>query len=132
MSSTYSDRLKLELMATGANANTWGNNTNTNLQVVDTFTAGYLAKSVAGSANITLTTGNADASAEAANKVIEFTGALTGDIIVFVPAVENNYVFFNNTSGSQTLSIAPTGHTSNAVAVTQGAHTIMYLSLIHI
>ena len=63
MSSTYSDRLKLELMATGANANTWGNNTNTNLQVVDTFTAGYLAKSVAGSADVTLTTGNADATA---------------------------------------------------------------------
>ena len=84
MSSTYSDRLKVELMATGANANTWGNNTNTNLQVIDTFTAGYLAKSVAGSANITLTTGNADATAEAANKVIELTGALTGDITVFI------------------------------------------------
>ena len=128
MSSTYSDRLKLELMATGANANTWGNNTNTNLQVVDTFTAGYLAKSVAGSADVTLTTGNADATAEAANKVIEFTGALTGDIKVFVPAVENNYVFFNNTTGSQTLSVAPTGHSGNAVAITQGAHTIMYIT----
>ena len=128
MSSTYSDRLKLELMATGANANTWGNNTNTNLTVVDTFTAGYISKSVAGSADVTLTTGNADASAEAANKVIEFTGALTGDIKVFVPAVENNYVFFNNTSGSQTLSVAPTGHSGNAVAITQGAHTIMYIT----
>ena len=30
--STYSDRYKLELQATGANANTWGNNTNTNLE----------------------------------------------------------------------------------------------------
>ena len=128
MSSTYSDRLKLELMATGANANTWGNNTNTNLQVVDTFTAGYLSKSVAGSADVTLTTGNADASAEAANKVIEFTGALTGDTKVFVQSVENNYVFFNNTTGSQTLSVAPTGHSGNAVAITQGAHTIMYIT----
>ncbi len=35
MSSTYSDRLKLELMATGANANTWGTNTNNNLEVLD-------------------------------------------------------------------------------------------------
>ena len=126
MSSTYSDRLKVELMATGANANTWGNNTNTNLQVIDTFTAGYLAKSVAGSANITLTTGNADATAEAANKVIELTGALTGDITVFIPAVESNYVFFNNTSGSQTLTIAATGHTANGLAIAQGAYSHIY------
>ena len=126
MASTYSDRLKLELMETGANANTWGNNTNTNLETLDAFSAGYLSKSVAGSANVTLTTNNADPTAESSNKVIEFTGALTGDITVFVPAVESNYIFFNNTSGAQTLTVAPTGHGANGVAITQGAHTIMY------
>lgn len=128
MSSTYSDRLKLELIATGANANTWGTNTNNNLNVLDAFAGGYLSKSVAGSADVTLTTANADPAAESSNKVVEFTGALTGDIKVFVPAVENNYIFFNNTTGSQTLSIAPTGHSGNAVAITQGAHTIMYVT----
>jgi len=126
MSSTYTDSLKLELQATGANANTWGNNTNNNLETIDAFNAGYLSKSVAGSADVTLTTNNADPAAEASNKVIEFTGTLTGDIKVFIPAVESNYIFFNNTSGSHTLSIAPTGHSANAVAITQGAHTIMY------
>jgi len=126
MASTYSDRLKLELMQTGANANTWGNNTNTNLETIDAFNAGYLSKSVAGSANVTLTSNNADPSAEASNKVIEFTGELTGDITVFVPAVENNYILFNNTSGSFTLTVAPTGHGSNGVVITQGAHTIQY------
>ncbi len=128
MASTYSDRLKLELMETGANANTWGTNTNNNLNVLDAFAGGYISKSVAGSADVTLTTANADPAAESSNKVIELTGALTGDIKVFVPAVENNYIFFNNTSGSQTLSIAPTGHSGNAVAITQGAHTIMYIT----
>jgi len=126
MASTYSDRLKLELMATGANANTWGTNTNNNLEVVDAFSAGYLSKSVAGSANITLTTANASDTAESSNKVIELTGALTGDIVVFIPAVENNYVFFNNTTGSQTLTIAATGHTANGVQITQGAKTMVY------
>jgi len=124
--STYSDRLKLELMATGANVNTWGNVTNTNLETVDAFNAGYLAKSVAGSANVTLTTANRDPNAESSNKVIEFTGALTGDITVFIPAVENNYIFFNNTSGSFTLTVAPTGHGSNGVAISQGSHTVQY------
>ena len=126
MASTYSDRLKLELMATGANANTWGTNTNNNLDVIDAFAAGYLSKSVAGSANITLTTANASDTAEASNKVIELTGALTGDIVVFIPAVESNYTFFNNTTGSQTLTIAATGHTANGTQITQGAHTTVY------
>lgn len=126
MASTYSDSLKLELMETGANANTWGNNTNTNLETIDAFNAGYLSKSVAGSANVTLTSNNADPTAEASNKVIEFTGTLTGNIYVFIPAVENNYIFFNNTSGSFSLTVAPTGHASNGVAIVQGAHTIQY------
>ena len=126
MASTYSDRLKLELMATGANANTWGTNTNNNLDVIDAFSAGYLSKSVAGSSNITLTTANASDTAEASNKVIELTGALTGDIVVFIPAVESNYTFFNNTTGSQTLTIAATGHTANGVVITQGAKTTVY------
>tara|TARA_R110002020_G_scaffold221527_1_gene429600 strand:+ start:5184 stop:6224 length:1041 start_codon:yes stop_codon:yes gene_type:complete len=124
--STYSDRLKLELMATGANANVWGTRTNNNLNVIEAFGAGFLAKSVAGSADVTLTTADSDATTESANKVIEFTGALTGNIKVFVPAVENNYIFFNNTTGSHTLTVCPTGHAANGVAITQGAHTIQY------
>jgi hypothetical protein len=113
-------------METGANANTWGNNTNTNLETLDAFSAGYLSKSVAGSANVTLTSNNADPTAESSNKVIEFTGTLTGDITVFIPAVENNYIFFNNTSGAFTLTVAPTGHGSNGSVITQGAHTVQY------
>ena len=126
MASTYSDRLKLEIMATGANANTWGTNTNNNLEVIDAFAAGYLSKSVAGSANITLSTANASDTAESSNKTIELTGALTGDIVVFIPAVESEYNFFNNTTGSQTLTIAATGHTANGIAITQGAKTTVF------
>jgi hypothetical protein len=126
MSSSYSDRLKLELMTTGANANTWGTNTNNNLDVIDAFAAGYLSKSVAGSSNITLTTANASDTAESSNKTIELTGALTGDIVVFIPAVESEYNFFNNTSGSQTLTIAATGHTANGVVIAQSAKTTVF------
>jgi len=126
MASTYSSNFKLEKMATGANANTWGTNTNNNLDVLDAFGAGYLSKSVAGSANITLSTANADPAAESSNKTIELTGALTGDIVVFIPAAESQYTFFNNTTGSQTLTIAATGHTANGVVITQGAKTTVY------
>tara|TARA_Y100001972_G_scaffold12673_1_gene13507 strand:+ start:159 stop:1205 length:1047 start_codon:yes stop_codon:yes gene_type:complete len=126
MASTFSSNYKLEKMATGANANTWGNNTNNNLDVLDAFGAGYLAKSVAGSSNITLTTANADPASESANKVIELTGALTGAISVFVPAVESEYIFFNNTTGSHNLTIAATGHNANGLVIAQGAYSHVY------
>ena len=117
-------------MEAGANTGTWGNNTNDNLQVVDAAIGGYLSKSVAGSSNVTLSQANRDPDVEttneAANKVVEFTGTLTGNIHVFVPAVEKEYIFHNNTSGSFSLTVAPTGHSANGVAITQGAHTIMY------
>ena len=126
MASTYSDRLKLELQGTGENAGTWGDKTNNNLGVLDAFAGGYLSKSVAGSADVTLTTANASATAESSNKVIELTGTLTGNITVFIPAKENNYFIYNNTAGSYTVSIAPTGHTANNTPIAQGAKTLVY------
>ncbi len=53
MASTYSSDLKLELMATGENAGTWGTKTNTNLNLVQQAVAGYEAIDVA-SADVTL------------------------------------------------------------------------------
>ena len=124
MASTYSDRLKLELMETGANANTWGNNTNINLETLDAFSGGFLSKSVAGSSNVTLTTANADPTAEASNKIIDLNGILTGSITVFIPQVENNYLVYNNTSGAFTLDVAATGGTG--VQIDQGKYEWIY------
>ena len=125
MASTYSNSLVLELMETGSNANTWGNNTNTNLETVDAFTAGYLSKSVAGSTNVTLTTSaTTDPTVESANKVLDLNGTLTGNITVFVPQKENNYLVYNNTSGSFTLDIAATGGTG--VQINQGNYEWIY------
>lgn len=110
-------------METGANANTWGNNTNNNLETLDAFTGGYLAKSVAGSANVTLTTANADPNAEASNKVLDLYGILTGNIVVEIPQVENNYLVYNNTSGAYTLNIGSGG---SGVQIPQGEHKWVY------
>ena len=41
MAATFSD-LGIELMATGENAGTWGDKTNTNLQIVEKAIAGYV------------------------------------------------------------------------------------------
>ena len=41
MASTFSSDLKLELMATGENAGTWGTKTNTNLNLIQQAIAGF-------------------------------------------------------------------------------------------
>ena len=41
MTSSFSSDLKLELMVTGENAGTWGDNTNNNLNLVQQAIAGY-------------------------------------------------------------------------------------------
>lgn len=126
MPSSYSNNYQIELMETGANASTWGTNTNNNWNVVEAFTSGYLSKNISAAGNVTLTSAASDATAEVSNKVIELTGTITGNKYVFLPAVESNYIFYNNTSGSYTVSIACTGHSANSVTITQGSHTIVY------
>jgi hypothetical protein len=131
MASTFTSRLKLERQASGENAGNWGNLVNYVFNRIDSSVRGYIDVDVAGSANVTLisnnSTSNTDDSStddQVHNKVLEFTGALTGDIFVFTDAVEGEYIVFNNTSGSQTLTFAPTGGTG--VVLQQGAKTLVY------
>ena len=130
MASTYSDRLKLELMATGSNAATWGTNTNNNLEVIDAYANGYVAIDVGGSSNVTLTASDASPTSESSNKVIEFQELLTGNVTVLVPARESNYLVYNNTSGSFDLSVGCDNGANGAVGTTatigQGAYSWIY------
>lgn len=131
MASTYTSRLKLERQASGENSGTWGNLVNYVFNRIDSSVKGYQSVDVAGSANVTLTSNNSTTNTDDSstddqvhNAVLEFTGALTGNIHVFTDAVETKYTVFNNTSGSYTLTFAPTGGTG--VALKQGAKTLVY------
>jgi hypothetical protein len=133
MPSSFTSRLKLERQASGENSGTWGNLVNYVLNRVDASVSGYQAVNVAGSANVTLTSNNSTSNTDDSttddqvhNATLEFTGALTGDIHVFTDAVEQNYVVFNNTTGSQSLTFSNTGHAANGVVLKQGAKTIVY------
>ena len=133
MPSSYTSRLKLERQASGENSGTWGNLVNYVLNRVDASVSGYQAANVAGSANVTLTSNNSTSNTDDSttddqvhNATLEFTGALSGNIHVFTDAVEQNYVVFNNTTGSHTLTFANTGHAANGVALKQGAKTGVY------
>ena len=99
MASTYSSDLKLELMATGENAGTWGTKTNTNLELVQQAIAGYQAIDVA-SSDIALVMSNASIS-NARNMVLNFTGTLAGNRTVTIPdSIEKFYILKDGTTHS--------------------------------
>ena len=99
MASTYSADLKLELMATGENAGTWGTKTTTNLELVQQAIAGYQAIDVA-SSDVALVMSNASLS-NARNMVLSFTGTLTGNRVVTIPdSIEKFYIVKDGTTHS--------------------------------
>ena len=94
-------------MATGENAGTWGTKTNANLNLIEQLTGGYLSLSIAGGAgtqNMTIEDGALTGQAQ--NRVIEFTGTISGNRIITVPLLTENFYFIkNNTSGSYTVQL---------------------------
>jgi hypothetical protein len=85
---------------------------------VQTAVNGLQSISVAGSANVTLTT------AQAAEMIIVLTGAITANITVAVPAVTKFFTVLNSTTGAFTVTVIATGGTG--VAVSQGYSQILY------
>lgn len=77
-----------------------------------------LSKSVAGSSNVTL------AAYEAKADIMEFTGALTGNIQVIVPLNVKQWTIANKTTGAFTLTVI--GATGTGVAVGQSKRCILY------
>jgi hypothetical protein len=104
MASTYTP-LGVELQATGENAGTWGTKTNTNLQIIEQISGGYIAKSIAGGAQTTtLSVSDGSTGAELSHRMIEFTGTITGNQVVTIPLdVQTFYILRNSTSGSYTV-----------------------------
>jgi hypothetical protein len=114
MASTYSTDLKLELMATGENAGTWGTKTNTNLNLIQQAIAGFQSIDVA-AADVTLVMTDASIS-NARNMVLKFTGTLTATRTVNLPdSIEKFYILQDSTThGAFTLTfktVSGTGFT---------------------
>jgi hypothetical protein len=83
-------------MVTGENSGTWGDKTNTNLNLVQQAIAGYEAvKSIATAQTTALQcTDGSTALSNARNAVIELTGTITGNQIVTIPdGIEKTYLF---------------------------------------
>ena len=104
MASTYTV-LGVELMATGENAGTWGTKTNTNLNIIEQISGGYIAQAVTDSGTPTaLTVSDGSTGAAMSHRMIELTGTISGARVVTIPLDAQTFYFLrNSTSGAYTV-----------------------------
>ena len=109
MASTYTP-LGVEKMTTGENAGTWGDKTNTNLQIIEQFAGGFTQQAVTDGADTTLSVTDGNTGATLAHRVIEFTGSLSASFTLASPFIINyenidtgsNITYSNVATGSNT------------------------------
>ena len=125
MPSSYTD-LGLELMVTGENSGTWGDKTNTNLQLVQQGFAGYQEVTVNGTGTTTLDITNG-AISNGRNAVIKLIGTITGNIIVTIPdTIEKTYTVVNGTSGAFTVEFKTVSGTGTTFSATDKGIKFLY------
>jgi hypothetical protein len=128
MASSYSTDLKLELMATGENAGTWGDKTNTNLNLVQQAIAGYEEVSIAGGAGTTTLVMSDAALSDARNAVLKFTGTITGNRVVTIPdGIEKTYTIYNGTTGAFTVEFKTVSGTGVTFSATDKGVKLVYV-----
>jgi hypothetical protein len=127
MASSYSTDLKLELMVTGENSGTWGDKTNTNLNLIQQAIAGFESIALT-STNTTLVMTDATIS-NARNAVLKFTGAITANCTVFVASgIEKTYILENGTTGNFTVALNQVGGASAIFSGTDKSSKLVYLN----
>ena len=101
MASNYTN-LGIQLMTTGEKAGTWGTLTNTNWNIIEQISGGYVSQSIAGGAQTTtLTKADGSTGATLATRIWNLNGAITGNQIVTVPdSIENWWIIRNATTDS--------------------------------
>jgi len=102
MASTYTG-LGVQLMATGEKAGTWGTLTNTNWNIIEQISGGYVEQSIA-STPTTLSVSDGSAGATLAHRIIKFTGTISENTVVTIPIdVQTFYIITNGSSGGYTV-----------------------------
>lgn len=100
---TYSSNLRLTLIASGADAGTWGNTTNYNLgSLLEGSIAGMASVSVVSVAQaLTANNGFADESREAIIELVD--GGVGAAFAIFAPPVSKTYAIRNTTAYDATI-----------------------------
>lgn len=117
MPSTFSSNLRIELIASGEGANTWGNTTNTNLgTLIETAISGYVSLTTMTDADYTLIALNgANDQARQMYLNVPNSAALTATRAIIAPSVPKVYVISNNSSGGQAVRIKTSGSTTTCL-----------------
>lgn len=126
MASTYSSRLRLELIGTGDQSGSWGTTLNLQLgTLIEQAIAGCSVITIPTNADYTLTVSNG-ASDQARNAILQVVSAvaLTTTRAVIVPAVSKTYVVANGTTGGQGILVKPAAGTG--IIVPSGASQLLY------
>ena len=101
MASTFSTRLKIELIGDGEQAGSWGTTTNNNFnQSIEQDIAGVLTIATSGTGTTTLTSGNGPQSQsdnQARQAALRFTSVEATHTVQY-PAVEKLYLLINGSS----------------------------------
>jgi len=124
MASTYSN-LKIELIGTGEQSNTWGTTTNTNLgTAVEQAIVGMGSVVYASDANLTITLTDTNALQAARALVLNVTSSvsLTATRQLVVPTIQKQYIVQNNTTGSQSITVKTSAGTGITVPSGRKAH----------
>ena len=122
MTSTYAVNTGIELIADGTQSGTWGDTTNTNLQIVDRLTSGVGSIALSGTTH-TLSTSDG-ALSEGQYKVLVFGGSPSGtNTVTVTPNDQSKQYFIVNNSGQSVIISQGSG--SN-VTVVDGATDIIY------
>ena len=121
MASTFSPNLRIELIATGEQSNTWGLTTNTNLgTLIEQAISGLVSVSVtAADETLTALNGVTDQSRQ---MIVVATGTPGVTRTITAPAVNKVYIVFNNSDA--TLNFIASGGTG--VSLIAGAKKIVY------
>ena len=128
MASSFSTNSKLELITTGEKAGLWGSITNTNLQILEQLSTGYLSLAV-GSSDQALALDNG-ATSNGKNIYIKLTGTLAANRTVTIPDTAERVMVFEDattreSSGSiKTLTIKTVS--GSGVTVPSGATVLVY------
>jgi len=122
MASTYTVNSGIELIANGEQSGTWGDTTNTNLQIIDRLTNGVGNITLSGTTH-TLTTTDGSLS-DGQYKVLVFGGSPSGTNTVTVSPNDQDKLFFVKNNSGQSVVISQ-GSGAN-VTVPNGESAVIY------
>ena len=126
MASTYTTNLQLEKVTTGEKAGLWGTITNTNLEILEQASSGYLSVDVA-SGDVTLDL-NDGATSNGKNLFFKLTGTLAANRQFIMPATaERIFIVKDSTTrSSSNYTLTVTTASGSGYIMPVGATALVY------